>query len=112
MFVRMGRATTRVAPTCWVGCLIFSIAEGQNVGCVFCAHSSVFREAGVMECLSVASRVTPQAAGGPKSPNKLFCISPKKGPFLEPLGNYCINWLLVLYYECGSRNGLWGPSGI
>src|SRR5581483_5023366 len=37
-------------------------------------------------------------------PNKLF---PK-----EPLGNPCINWLPMLYYEGSRLNGLWSPFGI
>ena len=56
-----------------------------------------------MEVLSVASRKTPQAAGGQKYSNKLFLIYPKKSSFLEPLGNYCINWLLMLYYKHGVK---------
>ena len=65
-----------------------------------------------MELLSVASRKTPQAAGRPKRLDKLFCFYPKKGSFLEPLGNYCIKRLLMLYYECRRLNGLGSPFGI
>src|SRR5438105_10084730 len=64
-----------------------------------------------MISLSVASRMAPQAAGKPKNPNKLFYISPKKGSFWEPLANYCINWLRMLYYECRRLNGLGSPFG-
>jgi hypothetical protein len=35
---------------------------------------------------------------------KLFCK--------EALGNACIKWLPVLYYECSRLNGLWSPFGI
>jgi hypothetical protein len=56
-----------------------------------------FPRGAVMTCLSVASRKTPQAAGEQKHSNKLLLICPKKGSFLEPLGNDCINWLLMLY---------------
>ena len=60
----------------------------------------------------VASRKTPQAAGEPQPLNKLFCFYPKKGLFWEPLGNYCMNRLPVLYYEGRRLNGLWSPFGI
>ncbi len=30
----------------------------------------------------------------------------------ETLGNACVNWLLMLYYKCRSRNGLGSPFGI
>ena len=65
-----------------------------------------------MASLSVDSRKSPQAAGRPKRLDKLVCISPKKGSFLETLGKYCIKWLPVLYYECGRLNGLGSPFGI
>ena len=31
---------------------------------------------------------------------------------LEPLGNYCINPLRMLYYKCCRLNGLGSPFGI
>src|SRR6266487_2215067 len=37
-------------------------------------------------------------------PKNLFCK--------ETLGNACIKWLPVLYYEGSSRNGLYSPLGI
>ena len=35
----------------------------------------------------------------------------KNPPKKEPRVKYCIKWLLMLYYECGRLNGLWGPFG-
>ena len=37
-------------------------------------------------------------------PKKLFCK--------ETLGNPCITWLPMLYYEGSRLNGLWNPFGI
>ncbi len=31
--------------------------------------------------------------------------------FLEPLGNYCLQRLLMLYYKGSRLNGLWSPFG-
>ena len=36
---------------------------------------------------------------------------PKKLFSKEALGNACIKWLPVLYYECSRLNGLWSPFG-
>jgi hypothetical protein len=59
-----------------------------------------------MEALSVASRKTPQAAGGPNDSNNLFYIGPKTGPFFESLGNLALERLPVLYWRGSRRNGL------
>src|SRR6266853_287029 len=42
-----------------------------------------FPRVAVTASLSVDSRKPPQATGGPKHPDKLFCSHPKKGTFLE-----------------------------
>ena len=36
----------------------------------------------------------------------------KKRPKKVIRAKYCIKWLLMLYYECRRRNGLWSPFGI
>ncbi len=61
---------------------------------------------------SVASRMAPEAVGKPKPLDKLFCFTSKTSSFLEPLANYCIKRLPMLYYEGGRLNGLWSPFGI
>ena len=65
-----------------------------------------------MTSVCVASRMAPEGAGRPKPLDKLFCLSSKKGSFLEPLAKYCLKRLPMLYYEGCRLNGLGSPSGI
>ncbi len=58
-----------------------------------------------MVSLSRDSRKTPQADGRQKWLNKLLRIGGKTGPFLETLGNRCMERLPVLYWKGGWLNG-------
>ena len=41
-----------------------------------------------------------------------FLFLPKKLFYKETLGNPCITWLPMLYYESSRLTGLWSPFGI
>ncbi len=62
-----------------------------------------------MACLSVASRKTPQAAGGQKYSNKLFLILPQKKLFFGASRKLLHKLASHAILQARSQNGLGGP---
>src|SRR2546428_11538180 len=71
-----------------------------------------FPRVAVMVSLSRDSRERPEGASREKRSKMRLINTQIKLCCKETLGNACVNWLLMLYYKCRSRNGLGSPFGI
>src|SRR6266702_1318818 len=79
--------------------------------CSLCKLMS-FPRVAVMVSLSRDSRDRPEGASREKRSKMRLINTQIKLCCKETLGNACVNWLLMLYYKCRSRNGLGSPFGI
>src|SRR6266566_2649857 len=76
--------------------------------CSLCKLMS-FPRVAVMVSLSRDSRERPEGASREKRSKMRLINTQIKLCCKETLGNACVNWLLMLYYKCRSRNGLGSP---